>query len=376
LARHGTSLGTSQGTSASADAGGAGMIALALAFAVYSGAVVLFRYRDATHDGTFGMTTVVAAMLAFALGSYAVIGDMRVAGAFGVATAALLALKPALHAWVRQLSWVELRSGLVLAAMTFIALPLLPNRTVDPWGAINPFELWLMTILIAAISFAGYAAIKLLGAKRGILFGAIAGGLASSTAVTLTNARLARLHPGQRDPLIGGALIAGTTMVARVLIVASLLNWGLFDKLAAPLIAAGVVLAGAGLWLLHSPVSAGGAAAGEPDVMALKNPFELDTVLKFGALLTVISVLAQAATSYAGSGGVYALAAVSGIADVDAITLSMARLGGAQVTLDVAAIAIALAVAVNTVSKAALGLGAGGPEVGRRLGIASGLAAA
>jgi uncharacterized membrane protein (DUF4010 family) len=101
---------------------------------------------------------------------------MRAAAASGVAATGLLALKPALHAWLRRLSWIELRSALVLMAMTFILLPLLPNRTIDPWASINPYEIWLMTILIAVISFAGYGAIKLLGAERGILFGAVGGG--------------------------------------------------------------------------------------------------------------------------------------------------------------------------------------------------------
>lgn len=353
--------------SAIGGASGDGLIALAIAFAVYSAAVILFRYRETGHDGTFGMTTVVAAMLAFALGAFAVAGDTRVAAASGVAVAGLLALKSTLHASIRQLSWLELRSVLVLAAMTFIALPLLPNRTIDPWGAINPFELWLMTIFIAAISFTGYAAIKMLGAQRGILLGAISGGLASSTALTLTNARLARQHPQQRDPLIGGALIAGATMVARVLIVAGILNQGLLGKLVAPLGAACLVFAAAGMWMLRSGTTAESNSA----QIQVKNPFELDTVLKFGALLMLISLLAKAATTYAGSGGVYALAAVSGIADVDAITLSMARLGGSATTLDVAALAIALAVAVNTISKAILGAVAGGADVGMRLLAAS-----
>ena len=108
-------------------------------------------------------------MLAFARGAFAVLGDMTAAGATGVAVAGLLAFKSVLHAWVQRLSWTELRSGLLLLAMSFILLPLLPNRAIDPWGALNPFELWLMTVLIAVISFAGYIAIKTIGERHGII---------------------------------------------------------------------------------------------------------------------------------------------------------------------------------------------------------------
>ena len=347
--------------------GDAGLIALALAFMTYSAAVIIFRYRETQRDGTLGMTTVVAAMLTFALGAFAVLGDMRAAAASGVAATGLLALKPALHDWLKRLTWIELRSALVLMAMTFILLPLLPNRTIDPWGSLNPYEIWLMTILIAVISFAGYGAIKLLGAERGILFGAVGGGLASSTAVTLTLARLATENPERREALIGGILIAGATMVGRVLAVVALLNTDVLKQLALPFAFGGITLAAAGWHLIQRDDA--GANTSKP--MALKNPFELDTVLKFGALLTAVSVLSKIATSAAGAMGAYVVAALSGIADVDAITLSMSRLGGGEITVEVAAIAIAIAVTVNTAAKTVLGWSAGGHAVGKRLAITS-----
>jgi uncharacterized membrane protein (DUF4010 family) len=352
--------------------GDAGIVALSLAFMTYSSAVIIFRYRETQHDGTFGMTTVVAAMLTFALGAFAVLGDMRAAAASGVAVTGLLALKSALHTWIKRLSWVELRSALVLMAMTFIMLPLLPNRMIDPWEAVNPYEIWLMTILIAAISFTGYGAIKLLGAERGVLFGAICGGLASSTATTLTMARLAAENPQRRDTLIGGILIAGATMVARVLAIVALLNTGVMQQLALPLGLSGATLAAAGWYLIQR----GSEGASHGKTVTLANPFDLDTVLKFGTLLMAVSVFAKIATSAAGDFGAYAIAALSGIADVDAITLSMSRLGGGPLTVNVAALAIAIALAVNTGAKAALGWSAGGPEVGKRLAVISAAAVA
>lgn len=355
-----------------ATGGGNGLIALAVAFTALTATIAVFRHRETTRDGTFGATTVVAAMLSFSLGALAVIGDMQVAGAAGIAVTALLALKGILHGWITRLTWNELRSGLVLLAMTFILLPLLPNHTVDPWDAVNPFELWLMTIMIAAISFAGYVAVRLAGERSGIVITGIAGGLASSTAVTLALARLARVHPDRVDLLAAGALFAGATMMARVLVIAALASFGLLERLAVPVVAAALALAVAGALLLRrSPETADGGQA-----IRYENPFELMTVLKFGLLLTMISVGAKLATTLAGSTGAFLLAAISGIGDVDALTLSMARLAGRSIDLGTATGAVLISVAVNTVAKAVLAWTGGGGAIGLRLSIASAIAMA
>lgn len=340
-----------------------GLVALAAGFVVFSGAIVLFRYREAHDEGTFGVTTVIAAMLAFALGAFAVMGDMGVAGGVGVAVAALLAFKGVLHDWVERVSWTELRSGLLLLAMTFILLPLLPDRTIDPWGTINPFELWLLTVMIAAISFAGYIAIKTVGDRHGIMMTGIAGGLASSTAVTVTFAELAKAHPEKRDPLIAGALLSSATMAARVLGIIAAVGASLLPHVVVPIGLGGLTLLGMAFYFLRRQPKDGV----QETRLRLRNPFELGTVLKFGALLTVVTVAAKLLTEVGGGQGVYALAAFSGIADVDAITLSMSRLARDPASLALAANAVLIVVAVNTVAKAVLGWMTGGAAVGRRL---------
>ncbi len=352
-----------------ATAGGpAGHVALGVAFATFAAIIAAYRFRETGHDGTFGATTVVAAMLSFTLGAYAVIGDATVAAAAAVTTAGLLALKSALHEWVAKLSWAELRSALLLLAMTFILLPLLPDRAIDPWSMINPFELWLMTIVLAAISFAGYVAIKLAGDRAGSIITGIAGGLASSTAVTLTLSRLARTHPGQRAHLLAGILLSGATMMARVLVVVALVNASLVGSIAAPIGIAGLTLAATGLLLLMLKSE---SAETDGRALTLVNPFELGTVLKLGALLTVVTIAAKILVVSAGAAGAYMLAAVSGIADVDAVTLSMSRLAKGQLAPEIAARAICIVVAVNTLAKAALGWLTGGADLGRWLLAAS-----
>lgn len=352
--------------------GSGGYLALGLAFCVYALVVALFRYRETQQEGTLGATTLVAALVAFALGAYAMLGDQQLAAAAGVLATALLAMKRVLHDLVRRLTWIELRSGLVLLAMTFVLLPILPNRAMPSLLGLNPYEIWLLTIMIAAISFAGYIAVRIAGETRGIVITAIAGGLASSTAVTVSLARLAHEHPERARLMAGGALLAGVTMVARILVVVAIINAGLLTGIGPPLAVAACVLAGAAFYLMRDRSPGAPQAAS----MQLRNPFELDTVLKFGALLAAIMVASKFLAGSAGKSGVIALAAVSGIADVDAITLSMARQAETAGSGSTAVTAILVVAMVNTVSKAVLAYSTGGAGPGVPMLIASGAAVA
>jgi uncharacterized membrane protein (DUF4010 family) len=349
-----------------------GAVALGLAFTVFAAAITLFRYRETAHDETYGATTLVAVMLAFALGALATVGDIQAAAAAGVATTGLLALKGATHGWLRRVTWEELRSGLVLLAMTVILLPLLPDRPVDPWQAVNPYEIWLMTVLIAVISLLGYVAMKAAGGAGGVAITGIAGGLVSSTAATMTMARLAREQGEQSALFVAGALLAGATMAMRVLFVVALVNAQLLGALAGPFAAAAAVLVAAALLLMRRAV----AVAPRDESFAPKNPLDLRAVLEFGVLLTAISILARLASRVAGGAGVLAVAAISGVVDVDAITLSVARLDRAGLGLDEAAAAIAVAVTVNTIAKAILTWWIGGTGAGWRVSAVSVIAVA
>jgi uncharacterized membrane protein (DUF4010 family) len=349
--------------------GSEGLIALALAFAVYSGTILLFRYREATAEGTFGATTAVAAMLVFALGAFAVAGDMTVAGATGVAVTALLAFKNVLHGWIGRISWLELRSFLLLAAMSFILLPMLPDRTIDPWDTVNPFEMWLLTVMIAAISFAGYIAIKAAGDKAGILLTGVAGGLASSTAVTVTLGEMAKENPEKAAPLSAGALFSSATMVARVLAVVAAVGTSVLPKIALPLAMGGAGLIAIAYYLFRQDKE--NVASGRLD---LSDPFELSTVLKFGLILTAITAASKLLTRVGSGQGVYVLAALSGIADVDAMTLSMSRLASDPASVTLAANAILIVVAVNTIAKAVIGWATGGAAYGKPMMAAAAVA--
>lgn len=354
--------------------GASGVIALAIAFVFVGALIGAFRYREIMRDETFGATTAVAVLLAFSLGAFAVIGDIQAAVAAAVATTAILALKAVLHRFVERITWDELRSGLALLVMSFILLPVLPNRVIDPWDAVNPFELWLMTVLIGVISFVGYVAVKVIGYRRGVAVAGMAGGLASSTAATAAMSRLAREHPSQIGASAAGAIFANAIMAPRIIAVIAVINPALAWRLAPPVVAGGVLFALAGVFLLRR--SGSERPSESSDAIPVGNPLDLAAVLKFGALLATVMVLSRLATHFAGSLGAYALAIFSGIVDVDAIALTMARLGATEIGARAAAGAVLLALLSNTVSKIVMGSIIGGAGMGRRLAAASILAVA
>lgn len=350
--------------------GPGGLIALAIAFTVVSAAITIFRLREVTKQGTYGATTLVAGLLAFSLGAFAVLGSMAAAAAAGVAATALLALKGALHGWLQRLTWEELRATLLLLAMSVILLPILPDRGLGPYDAINPRQLWLMTIMLAAVAFVGYIAIKVAGERRGIALTGIAGGLVSSTAVTVTLSRLARENPVLSRACLSGMAFSSGTMVLRVLAIVALLNGTMLALLWAPLLAASLTLWTSGLFFVgREPAESNGGAS-----LRLGNPFELSTVLQFGALLAVITFVAKVLAATVGASAVLGLAAVSGIADVDAITLSMTELGRASLGPTVASLAVLVALAVNTITKSIYAWIGGGRPIGVRFALISALA--
>ena len=333
-------------------------ILLASGFVTLGAALAAFMWREGQHQHDFSATTLVAALLTFALGAFAVLGNSQAAAGAGIAAVMILANKQSLHGWVERLTWVELRSGVLLAAMTFIALPLLPDRALDPWGALNPHDLWLMTILIAAVSFAGYAAVKIAGPQRGLILAAALGGLFASTAVTLSLARLAKTNATHLKTLAGGILASGCVMLVRVLVVTGLINQPLAIRLAPVLLTAAASLALIALLLIRADHN-GKTRDGKG--LDLKNPFDLLEVLRFGALLTGVMLAVVFARQVWGEAGLLSLAALSGLADVDALTLSVAKLGEAS---PVAVSAIMLTVAVNSVAKSVYAGVAGGMQLG------------
>ncbi|HEV2562738.1 MAG TPA: MgtC/SapB family protein [Rhizomicrobium sp.] len=348
-----------------------GGVALGLAALGFALGFIVFEWRQSIADNNLSATGLVAGLLTFALGAFAVMGDMAVAGASAVAATALLAEREALHSFLKKVTWPELRAALLLLAMSFVLLPILPDRMVDPWHALNPHRIWLLTILIAVISYAGYIAIRLAGTRRGLLYAGAVGGLVSSTAVTVSYSKLAKLQ-AETGPEVANAILASWVVsLLRMATLASFIAPPLALPLAVPVVGAAIVLAVAGFLFDHRM-----KRSATPPKLGLTNPFELGEVLQFGALLGLVMIPAKLLGDNLGQAGLLPLAAVTGLADVDPITLSVSQMLGGAITPATGALAILVAGAANITAKSGLAIAIGGPRLGAGLAAAGALAIA
>lgn len=350
------------------DGTGAALL-LGAALLALAATLVPFALREAAHEGRFSATTPVAALATLALGALAVRGEPQAAGAAAVAMTALLASRDALHGLMAKVTWAELRSAILLLSMTLVALPLVPDAPVAALGGVNPAQVWRLAILLASVSFAGYLAMRVVGAGRGLLLAGAAGGLVSSTAVTLAHARAARAG-GPRHALAGGALVAGAVSALRTAALALAVAPEVGRALVPALVALAAGMAGFGL--LAARRGAGEAAA----AAAPGNPFELGAVLRMALLLAGVALVARLAGERLGPAAVLAIAAVSGLADVDAVTLSVPQLVPGTIGPATAARSIALAVAANVLAKAGYAAAFGGVRFGLAVALPSAAALA
>jgi uncharacterized membrane protein (DUF4010 family) len=328
------------------------------------GAFVVVGYLVTTRGTpqSAGMTTEVAAIVVFLLGAMVMLGFSEIAIAIGVITAAVLAYKQPLHGFVKKLGWGDVYAGLRLLIATFIALPLLPDKPIDPWGALNPYQLWLLVILISGLSLVGYALTRWLGPGRGALVTGLAGGLVSSTAVTLSFSREARLTPKNTTALACGILLAWAVMFARVLVLVAVVNRALLAPILVPFGVMGLVVGGFAAFFYRRDGTPKQHATG----LKIANPFSLTEAAKFAAFFAVVLVAVKIAQDNFSESGVYAVAALAGLTDVDAITLSMADFAKSG-TAQVAVMAIVVAALVNTAVKCAIALFLGGTSLGKPL---------
>jgi uncharacterized membrane protein (DUF4010 family) len=331
-----------------------GFAALAAGFAA---AMILFKLRETEIDNDISVTGLIASLLVFALGAYSVVGNVTIAAASGVALAGLLAFKQSIHGWVDKLTWKELRSALLILAATAIALPLLPNRTIDIWDAINPRELWLLTILVAGASFAGYVAVRLLGEDVGLFAGAAAGSLVSSTVVTAELGR--RVRAGETAPALAAAAaaLAAAISVARVGLLIFISAAVVLPQVAPALAAATLTFLVAAFALRRFVADKKSGGDGREQ---LQSPLEVWSVLKFAAFLGAVIVVGRIVTEAFGEAGLLPFAATAGLADVDAVALAAGSLVRGGLEPSVGGHAVLIAVLVNTFSKAGIGWFTGG----------------
>ena len=302
--------------------------------------------RGAGPTGDPGTTTTVALLLCFVLGAMTWHGLATAAASLAVVVTALLYFKPELKGLTERITRSDMLSILQFGALSLVVLPALPDRGFGPHGALNPYQIWLMVVLISGVSLAGYVTLRLVGARRGLLLTGLLGGLVSSTATTVTYARRVRDDPSQAHASALVILLAGTVVFARVALLAAVVAPSVLRGLGRVLLAGGMRMWAAVLALgRRLPAAAGTAEAVPPRV---GNPMELRTAFAFAGFYALVLLFAAELAQRLGGAGLYAVALLSGLTDVDALTLGSLRLHGVGgVTAQQAVVAIAIAFLAN-----------------------------
>ncbi len=313
-----------------------------------------------------GTTTVVAALLVYVLGALNLYGERTLAVALGIGMTALLYFKTELEGVATRLTPTDIRSMLQFGAVSAVVLPLLPNKSFGPYSVLNPFHIWLMVVLISGVSLAGYLAWRLTLARKGLLLSGLLGGLVSSTATTLVYARHARDATHTPSTALVIILLANGAMLARVMLLVLVVAPGVLPRLALSIVPA--LLLAVPTLLPHWRRAGDDKGDGTE---RLHNPTQLGSALLFAAVYALVLLAGAWLADVVGTGGLYGLAFLSGLTDVDAITLSSLRLTEqGNITAIVAAAAVTFAVAANLLFKATIAIVVGGRTLGRAAALA------
>ena len=311
--------------------------ALGLTIAAY----VASSRRDV--DGT----TEVAAVLLIAAGVLAGMGLSRIASGIIAVEVLLLVEKSRLHSLVQRIDDVELRAGVRFGVMALVILPLVPEGPYGPYAAIRPRQVWLLVLFFSGLSFVGHGLQRIVGSARGYLVSGALGGMLSSTNVTFTFAQASRREPANASALAGGAIAANAVLYLRVVAAIAVLNAPLLAFAIRYLLPPALVVAAALAFRARQ------SAPDDRSSQMSRNPLQIAAALQMAAVFQVVLVIVRSVQAAWGTSGILTTAAVLGLTDVDALTLSMAR---SVSSLETAALAIAVGVLANTLLKAAVAI--------------------
>lgn len=336
---------------------GMGVWPVLVALLVVGAFLAVAYYHERSHEGLPGVTTEVAALITFLLGVLALLPELPlttgeryllIVASAGVVMA-LLSFKEPLHQAVARLSADDIYATAKFVILALVVLPLLPDRTYGPFQVLNPFDTGVMVVLIAAISFVGYITARVVGERKSLAVTGIIGGVVSSTAVTISLASRVRKAPAGADLVAVAVLAASGTTLLRMLLIVGIVDLPLLAFVLPPLGAMAMATYAMALFLL------GRLRRGdESEPVSYRNPFELRWALQFGLIYAVVIFAAKATHVFFDEAGLYVSSLVAGLANVDAITLSMTRFHKDGLAVPVAVTALSLAAFTSLAAKAGL----------------------
>jgi len=338
---------------------------LLVAFLAVSMMLVASNVVNGINEKQRGTTTEFSALTAFLLGAMLNYLEPKFVIFCAIALLLLLNLKDKIQGLEKYIGKEDLDAAVLFLTMTFIVLPVLPDKAIDRLGLFVPYNIWLMVVLIAGLSFAGYIAIRVFGTGKGIVLTGLLGGLVSSTAVTLSLSRKAAANEKVSHKVAVGIMLASTVMLARALLLVFLFNQVLMWKVLTAFVIAFVAsLCVAGYFYFRSKKE-----SFESVDIEYKNPFDLKEALVLGLFFGIVIALVKLSKEFVGDSGVYAVSFISGISDVDAVILSISQIAGQTLNLQVASYGIAIAVITNNISKLAICYFIGTKELAKTAGI-------
>jgi uncharacterized membrane protein (DUF4010 family) len=327
--------------------------------------VTVAYFISATERDEIGLTSEVAAVLTVMIGGISYLHSMEFAAALGVVTMVLLAAKWEFKKLINIITREDIISTLRFAVITAIVLPLLPNQTYGPppVNVLNPYQIWEIVIFISGINFLGYILIKIVGPRKGLGISGVLGGLASSTATTMSFSQRSKTQTGLDRPFAVAIVIAWVVMFVRIIVEVAVVNWQLLSKVWPAMTAMGIFVL---LYALYLYIS---QKAVDEEELELANPFELGPAIKFGLVYALVLLVTKAADMFIGAKGIYLSSFIAGLADVDAITLTIADLSrqGGSITLNTGRTAVILAALSNTFSKGMLVFLLGSRSLAKRI---------
>ncbi len=330
-----------------------------------AGMIVASYINAPTENNDPGTTTVTALLISYSLGVLVWLGFSKLAVMLAIATTTLLYFKPELQGITQRLTRRDLVSILQFSVLTFVILPILPDQNYGPYGSFNPYQAWMMVVLISGLSLAGYVALRMTGQRYGAPLLGFLGGLVSSTATTLLYAKHSKLNDGMLRLSAVVILIASQVVLVRLMVVSGIISPAILKQLA-PVMGLGLLFGLAATLFNWKRLQ----NTGELPMPETSNPTEIHAALGFGVLFVIVLFCAAWLTDIAGSGGLYIVAIVSGLTDVDAIALSSLRLFQMEkLSSEQAVISISLAFLANMVFKFGMAASIGGIALARHIAV-------